>query len=575
MRPLQSWSGSRRLPAALALATAAGITSCAPAGDAPGARERTAASAPGANPMVELLASGQPVFGIFSGEHTPGQGARMARTREADFIFYSLESGPFDIPAMEAYVEGMREGAGEYAPQPVALRIPPIRDGADSARARTRAGLDAGARSIVYPHVESVEEAELAVGALGDAGWPGNPDGNLISILLIEDRIGIERAAEIVRTPGVSVVIPGPGDLRRAYEADMEAVEAAIQTVLAECLAAGVACGITAGPDDIGERLDQGFRFFIVTSPEALTVGRAHAGRVEAEVARATSMVGLWERDLAAFGVFVPPAFSGGGGSGGGGRGAGAEAATGRGAGAEAEPGTGAEPEADASPGGRRGPPRYAVEGGRELARNPLLDFVFLNLEGNYDPAAVEAIATGLRSPGAVGHKTLLVRIPSIERDGEDAARARVREALELGAEGIVLPHVRNVAEARAAVSFFEDAGADVWSPANPDGTVIAMLMVEDPDAVAEAAAIADVPGYSVLACGIGSLTGALGGDREAAERGNQAVLAEATRAGLADMITANAGDIEQRVEEGFLGLLMQAGGAGEAIRLGRRAAGR
>lgn len=554
MRWLRPCSGSRGLCAAVPVLAAAAVASCAPTGDAPGAGE--GASATGANRMVELLSSGQPVFGIFSGEHTPGQGARMARNREADFVFYSLESGPFDIPAMEAYMEGMREGAGEYAPQPVALRIPPIRDGADSARARARAGLAAGAHSIVYPHVESVEEAELAVGTLGEAAWPGNADGNLVNILLIEDRIGIERAAEIVRTPGVSVVIPGPGDLRRAYEGDMEAVEAAIQTVLAECLATGVACGITAGPDDIGERLDQGFRFFIVTSPEALTVGRAHAGRAEAEVARATSTIGLWERNLAAFGVFVPPEFAGGAGPGGGGR-----------------PGPGAEPGAGGR--GQRGPPRYTVEGGRELARNPLLDFVFLNLERNYDPDAVEAIATGLRSPGAVGRKTLLVRIPSIEQDGEEATRARVREALELGADGVVLPHVRDVAEARAAVGFFEDAGADVWSPANPDGTVIAMLMVEDPDAVAEAAAIADVPGYSVLACGIGSLTGALGGDREAAEEGNQAVLAEATRAGLADMITANAADIEQRVGEGFLGLLMQVGGAEEAIRLGRQAAGR
>ena len=534
--------------AVFALATGA-VGSCAPAGDAPGSPE-AAGPASGSNHMVELLAGGQPVFGIFSGEHTPEQGARMARNPEADFVFYSLESGPFDIPAMEAYMEGMREGAGDGGPQPVALRIPPIRDGADSARARTRAGLEAGAHSIVFPHVESVEEAELAVGALGDRSWPGDPDGSLVSILLIEDQIGIERAADIVRTPGVSVVIPGPGDLRRAYEGDMEAVEAAIQTVLAECLAADVACGITAGPDDIGERLDQGFRLIIVTSPEALTVGRAHAGRAEAEVARATSTIGLWARNLAAFGVFVPPEFTGTG-------------------------GTGADAEAGAGARGQRGPPRYTVEGGRELARNPLLDFVFLNLERSYDPAAVEAIATGLRAPGAVGHKTLLVRIPSIEEDGEEAARARVQEALALGADGVVLPHVRNVAEARAAVSFFEEAGADVWSPANPDGTVIAMLMVEDPDAVTEAAAIADVPGYSVLACGIGSLTGALDGDREAAERGNQAVLAEAARAGMADMITANAGDIEQRVQEGFLGLLMQANGAEEAIRLGRQATGR
>ena len=559
MSAIHPFSRSRGPCVAVVALAALAVGSCAPAGDAPGSPE-AAGPATGSNRMVELLAGGQPVFGIFSGEHTPEQGARMARNPEADFIFYSLESGPFDIPAMEAYMEGMRDGAGDGGPQPVALRIPPIRDGADSARARTRAGLEAGAHSIVFPHVESVEEAELAVGALGDRSWPANPDGSVVNILLIEDQIGIERAADIARTPGVSVVIPGPGDLRRAYEGDMEAVEAAIQTVLAECLAADVACGITAGPDDIGERLDQGFRLIIVTSPEALTVGRAHAGRAEPEVARATTTVGLWERNLAAFGVFVPPEFAGTGGPG---------AGPGRGAGA------GAGAEAGAGVRGQRGPPRYTVEGGRELARNPLLDFVFLNLERNYDPAAVEAIATGLRAPGAVGHKTLLVRIPSIEQDGEQVTRARVREALALGADGVVLPHVRNVAEARAAVSFFEEAGADVWSPANPDGTVIAMLMVEDPDAVAEAAAIADVPGYSVLACGIGSLTGALDGDREAAERGNQAVLAEAARAGLADMITANAGDIEQRVQEGFLGLLMQANGAEEAIRLGRRATGR
>ena len=40
-----------------------------------------------------------------------------------------------------------------------------------------------------------------------------------------------------------------------------------------------VACGITAGVDDIAERLEQGFRLIIVTSPEALSVGRAAAGR--------------------------------------------------------------------------------------------------------------------------------------------------------------------------------------------------------------------------------------------------------------------------------------------------------
>jgi len=64
--------------------------------------------------------------------------------------------------------------------------------------------------------------------------------------------------------------------------------------------------------------------------------------------------------------------------------------------------------------------PVYTSEGGERLARNPLYDFLFLDLEGRYDVAAVAAIAEGLRSPSAVGQKTLLVRVPPIERDGED-----------------------------------------------------------------------------------------------------------------------------------------------------------
>lgn len=217
----------------------------------------------------------------------------------------------------------------------------------------------------------------------------------------------------------------------------------------------------------------------------------------------------------------------------------------------------------------------YTREGGERLAQNPLYDFLFLNLESGYDPEAVRAIAGGIGAAGAAGRKTLLVRIPPIERDGEDVTRERVAELLRLGADGVVFPHVRSAAETRTVVSFFDDAGADVWSPTNPAGEVLAMIMVEDPGAVAEVAAIADTPGYSILACGIGSLRGALDGDRDAAEVGNQEVLAHAKRAGLPDMITANAGDIEGRIQEGFLALLMQGDEADEIIRIGRAAAGR
>src|SRR3954462_14642010 len=101
------------------------------------------------------------------------------------------------------------------------------------------------------------------------------------------------------------------------------------------------------------------------------------------------------------------------------------------------------------------------------------------------------------------------------------------------------------------------------------------MLMLEDPAAVAQAKEGADLKGYSIIACGIGSLAQALGGDRAGAEAGTQKVLAEARRAKLVDMLTANVQDVAQGVKQGFLALLMQGSAADEAITIGRAAAGR
>lgn len=232
-----------------------------------------------ASALAALFAEGRAVFGTFSGPTTREQGVLMGQNRELDFVFYSLESGPFDIMTTRLYMSGVAEGSGTEAPHPLVLRVPPIRDGEESARGNVAEALDAGVAGIVFPHVESAEDAEVAVSAMGDRLWPGNPSGSLLGILIVEDRSGVERVDEIVATPGVSVVFAGPGDLRRSYEGDMEAVEAAIQTVLGACRTHGVPCGITAGVDDIAERIEQGFRMFIVNDAAAVTMGRAAAGR--------------------------------------------------------------------------------------------------------------------------------------------------------------------------------------------------------------------------------------------------------------------------------------------------------
>ena len=251
------------------------LGACAPA-DAPEADE--ASMAGGAAGLVALMQEGQPVFGVFSGPKTREQGAAITAT-DADFVLYSLESGPFDIPTMAEYLDGMREGGGAdaVAELPVVLRVPPIEDEA-ATQAQLDEALPTGIGGIVFPHAARPDQAAASARMMPGA-WPQDAEGDLVNILIVEDHEGIENVREIMATPGLSVVFAGPGDLRRAYEGDMEAVENAIQTVLAACKEFGVVCGVTAGVDDIAGRLEEGWGMIIVTQPEAVAVGLEASGR--------------------------------------------------------------------------------------------------------------------------------------------------------------------------------------------------------------------------------------------------------------------------------------------------------
>jgi 2-keto-3-deoxy-L-rhamnonate aldolase RhmA len=256
------------------------VLSLALLGSGCGGGESVAEDAVGAaqKHLPTLLASDQLVLGLTSGPHTRDQGGAIVALQEVDYVFYSLESGPFDIPALEEYLEGMREAAErdpDLAPLPVLLRIPALRDVGDEAtREHVRRGLAAGVDGIVFPHIENAEQAAQAVAAMGDDSWPGNPAGSRINVLLIEDIEAVEGALDIARTPGVSMVGLGPSDLTRAYEGDMDLVEQAILTVLAACVEAGIPCSTTANQAILELRLDQGFRVFTLGQAELVRRAR-------------------------------------------------------------------------------------------------------------------------------------------------------------------------------------------------------------------------------------------------------------------------------------------------------------
>jgi hypothetical protein len=323
----------------------------------------------------------------------------------------------------------------------------------------------------------------------------------------------------------------------------------------------------------------------IILSVSALLIAIAVATPgTTAQVKHQNAVIDLWAQGKPVFGVYVPslgqplwseplpPPAANRGGRGGGGRG---------------------------GPPPARPDPVYTREIGEALAKDPLVDFAFLNLEGGYDASGAKAIIDGLRSPAATHRVTLLVRIPSIQDAGADKTRVRVKQLLDMGADGVTHPENRGLDDAKLVVSFFQDAKADVWSPSNPRGEKLAMIMLEDPAAVLQAKEVADMRNFSIMACGIGSLGGAFrqGGIVNALvswellpqsqasqlnELGTQKLLAESKRVGIPNMLTASAAkdengvpNVVKRVREGFLALLMSGPGSDEAIKLGRQAAGR
>lgn len=141
---------------------------------------------------------------------------------------------------------------------------------------------------------------------------------------------------------------------------------------------------------------------------------------------------------------------------------------------------------------------------------------------------------------------TPLVRIPV---NGNERGQWHAKQALDLGAYGIVWPHITSVEEARNAVAAcrypglpdrerFEPAGlrgdspaaaarywgisndeyyarADVW-PLAPDGEILVGLMIESQKGVANLADILDqVPGIGLVMVGEGDMSQELGVPRQ------------------------------------------------------------
>jgi 4-hydroxy-2-oxoheptanedioate aldolase len=228
----------------------------------------------------------------------------------------------------------------------------------------------------------------------------------------------------------------------------------------------------------------------------------------------------------------------------------------------------------------------------RETARAPV-DFVYVDMEHNpLDFSALHLFLMGMSDKAAVLKKGNLQ--PNVALFGRfppeaDQSQWVVKQALDIGLHGVIFNGVDRKEQALAAVKsmrypqlkgskYYEPNGirgvgpanatwiwgisgaeyelhADLW-PLNPEGDLLAILMIESVEGLDNVEAIASTPGVGALFVGAGAdLTRALGvrpGSSEV-EAGFQRVLkaCKAHRIGCA--VTANTGeDIAKRVKEGW-----------------------
>lgn len=260
----------------------------------------------------------------------------------------------------------------------------------------------------------------------------------------------------------------------------------------------------------------------------------------------------------------------------------------------------------------------YSLNNARSLSRSGL-DFIIIDMEhAPFDVERIREFLLGMTDKRAILEKGSLqpnvvpfVRIPAI---GSEDVLSQVKQALDVGAYGVMFPSVNNAAEAEMAIRAsrypqfngaedFEPAGlrgrnpsnaiwywgirdyhakADLW-PLDPNGELLAIIQIETPEGVENIEEIISVPGTGVIFIGPSDLSTAMGFASSAApqvEAAIQTVLGSCLAHDVPCAITTSSGTVEQRLAEGFRFVTVGLDGglstrAQDALDRGRNASGR
>ena len=281
------------------------------------------AELPRLNGIIKALEEGQVAF-LGSG---PAD-AQAGTSAPYDGVLFEMEHGPHDVRALVDGLQSMLDRrqiaqGGTVAPRVTPIvRIPPNQG---SSNWIAKQVLDIGLYGIIWPHIDTVQEAYDAVAAMrypkreghplrepfgrrGDAPgravtywgltqeeyyaradlWPLDPRGEILCCMMIESPEGIRNLPKILEeVPGIGVIFTGEGDLSQELgyprQYDHPEVLSLVQEILDICKAHNVPNGwFHTSLENVEKKVADGYRVFIASSSRSYAVlqkGRAAAGR--------------------------------------------------------------------------------------------------------------------------------------------------------------------------------------------------------------------------------------------------------------------------------------------------------
>lgn len=206
-----------------------------------------------------------------------------------DFLVIDMEHSPLDIGDATSL---MRAVAG--TPCESLVRIP------WNDQIVVKRALDAGAQNVMFPFVQTAEEAAAAVsftryppeGVRGvaaihrgsrygtTADYLRTAAAGIAVVIQVETPEAVARVPQIAAVPGVDSLFLGPGDLSAAMGRIGEIGHPEVQTLIASAAsaahAAGKPIGIVGGnPEMVARYLGYGYDWVAVASDVAMLTGRA------------------------------------------------------------------------------------------------------------------------------------------------------------------------------------------------------------------------------------------------------------------------------------------------------------